>query len=61
MISGKDRNVVWRNFDNIFVRMGLKRKMIKNMVKENMEGKIQMEELIDPALLILSEITKENP
>ena len=61
MISSKDMKVVWRNFDNISTRMGLKREMIKTLVKENKEGKIQMEELIDPALVILSDITKENP
>ena len=61
MISDKDRNVVWRNFDIVSTRMGINREMIRTMVKENKEGKIQMEELIDPTLVILSDITKENP
>lgn len=61
MILGKDRNVAWRNFDTVSARMGINREMIRTMVKENKEGKIQMEELIDPTLVILSDITKENP
>ena len=61
MISSKDKNMVWRNFDNMSTRMGLKREMIKTIVNENKEGKIQMEDLIDPALVILSDTTKENP
>ena len=39
MISGKDKNVVWRNFDNISARMRLNREMIKTLVKDNKEGK----------------------
>lgn len=61
MIMGKDRNVVWRNFDIVSARMGINREMIRTMVKDNKEGKVQMEDLIDPALVILSDITKENP
>ena len=41
--------------------MGIKREMIKTLVKENKEGTFQMEELIDPSLVILSDTTKENP
>ena len=41
--------------------MGIKRELVKTLLKENEEGKIQMEDLIDPALVILSDITKEEP
>ena len=61
MISRKDGNMVWRTFDTNSTRMGINREMIRTMVKENKEGKIQMEELIDLTLMILSDITKENP
>ena len=39
-ISRKDRNVVWRNFDTISTKMGIKRELVKTLVKENKEGKI---------------------
>ena len=61
MITGKDRNVMWRNFDIVFARMGINRELIITLVKENKEGKIQMEELIDLVLVIFSDTTKENP
>ena len=61
MISSEDMNVVWRNFDTVSARMEINREMIRTMVKENKEGKNHIEELIDPTLVILSDITKENP
>ena len=45
----------------MITKMGIKRELVKTLVKENEEGKIQMEDLIDPALVILSDITKEEP
>ena len=43
------------------VKMGIKREMVNTLVRENVEGKEQMEDLIDPTLVILSDITKEDP
>lgn len=57
----KDRNVLWHNFDTSFVKMGINRELIRTLVKESEEGKIQIQELIDPALVIFSNTTKENP
>ena len=59
-VTSKDRKVVWRNFDSITANMGIQRELIRTQVKENEEGRIQLEELIDPALVILSDITKEH-
>lgn len=61
LITGKDRRVVWRNFDNSKANFGIKREIIRTQVRENEEGRIQLEELIDPALVILSDIARENP
>ena len=61
MIRGKDKNVVCMNFDIDSARMGINREMIRTLVKENKEDKIQMEEMIDMALVIFSNTTKENP
>lgn len=53
--------MVWINFDTTSTKMGINRELIRTLVKENEEGKIQMEELIDPTLVIFSDTTKENP
>ena len=45
----------------VTTKMGIKREMVKTLVKENAEGKVQMEDLIDPTLVILSDVTKEDP
>lgn len=60
-ITGKDRNVVWRNFDTTSAKIGINRELIRTLVKENEEEKIHMEELIDPTLVIFSNTTKEKP
>lgn len=52
---------MWRNLDTASAEMGINRELIRTLVKENEEGKIQMEELINPALVIFSDTTKENP
>ena len=41
--------------------LGIKREIIYTQVKENEEGRIQMEELIDLTLIILSGIARDNP
>ena len=60
-ILGKDRNFFWKNFNMVTAKMGIKRELVKTLVKENEEIKIQMEDLTDLALVILSDITKEEP
>ena len=52
---------MWQNFDTYSAKMGINRELIKTLVKEGDEGKIPMEELIEPTLVIFSETTKENP
>ena len=39
-VTGKDRMVVWRNFDSALANMGIKRELIRTQVKENNEGRI---------------------
>ena len=39
-ITGKDRKVVWRNFDHSMANLGIKREIIYTQVKENEEGRI---------------------
>ena len=58
LVTGKDRKVVWRNFDSVSANMGIKQELIRTQVKENEEGRIQLEKIIDPALVIFSDITK---
>ena len=59
-IIGKDRKVVWRNFNHSKANLGIKREIICTQVRENEEGRIQIEELIDPSLIILSDISRDN-
>ncbi len=59
LIMGKDRNVLWRNFDIISTKIGINRELIRTLVKRSEEGKIQMEELIDPTFVIFRDTTKE--
>ena len=40
--------------------MGINRELIRTLVKESKEGKIQMDELIDLASVIFRDTTKEN-
>ena len=60
LVTGKDNNVVWRNFDHALANLGIKRELIITQVRENEERRIQLEELIDSALVILSDIAREN-
>ena len=51
---------MWKIFDTSFAKMGINRELIRTFFKEGDEGKIQMEELIDPTLDIFSDTTQEN-
>lgn len=58
-LDAKGRKNTWRNFHSGTAKMGLVREHIHLKVLEERDGKIQLEELIDPTLVILSDNMKE--
>ena len=60
LVTRMDKKVVWRNFDHALANLGIKREHIRTQVRENEEGKIQLEELIKLTLVNLSDIAREN-
>lgn len=55
----KDRIKAWKTFNAKTSNLGLVREAIKPKVLKEKEGELQMEELIDPALVIINDKSRE--
>ena len=49
----KDRRMAWRNFNARTSKMGIVRESMNPQILKEKEGKIQLENLIDPALVAI--------
>lgn len=56
----KDRRRAWRNFNMETASLGIIREPMNIQVMEDLDGKTHYDELIDPALLVLSDNTRES-
>lgn len=55
----KDRCMAWKNFNARTSNMGIVREVMNPQILEEKEGKIQLEELIDSALVAITNNARE--
>ena len=55
----KNRRRAWRNFNMDTARLGIFREPMNIQVMEDLDGKTHFDELINPALVVISNSTQE--
>ena len=56
----KNRRRAWRNFNMDTTRLGIVRELVNIQVLEDLDGKTHYDELIDPAMLVISNNMQET-
>lgn len=59
IIDSKGRKEIWRNFNTQTAKMGIIKETIHPKVLEGNYGRIHLDELINPAMVILSDNSRE--